>query len=703
MYKIYVNGELFCDSRLDELAIVNPVVTLEVNAAGSFEFVVTPTHPYYDKIKKRTSVISVYRDEDTEPIFQGTCVSETVDFFKQKKITCEGELSYLNDSILRPQKYQDVTVLTLLTSYIQQHNEQVEEYKRFEIGNVTVTDPNNYIFCYTNMNPTLKEIKEDLLDDLGGFLRVRYENGHKYIDYLAQSTKYSDQVIELGKNLTDYNSNLSSLDVATRIIPLGARQEQQIVEGLETRLTIESVNDGKDYLQSDTAIEEYGIITKTVEFDGINTPSLLKTRGEQYLSEVQFENIFIEVKAVDFGYITDSIDKFELMDNIHIVSPAHGMDKWFMLSKMTLNLNDPERDVFVLGKNEKKGLSVRAAQTNSEVIKKVSNLPSSTEMLQAIAQATALITGAEGGNVVIHTDKNGKPYEFLVMDTDNIETAEDVWRWNINGLGHSSTGYNGTYTTAWTIDGGFNADFINSGTIRGVKFISTDPEAGHSVEMSNGIIAVKNIYDHTIGRITKNRANEETSYEGTMGILATEYGEELVIGSTYFNEEGGKSLSASYHQVNRGFNPEWAKGYRHLFSGNIFSVGKIDVGTVIDGKVGDAVGSVGRSANGQMMVYSYENKPLMLGYTKPDEANIYPLMQFDPSADLYPRWGASTWSGTIPISGLNLTVRNGLITNVTGAFSHGGTTTYGFDLRAYNGDGISMKFDDGILTNYERW
>lgn len=476
MYKIYVNNELFCDSRIDELAIINPVVNLEVNTAGSFSFTVAPDHPYYDKVQKRKSIISVYRDEETEPTFQGICTEEKIDFYRQKKVTCEGELTYLNDSILRPQRYQNVTVLTLLTSYIEQHNAQVEEYKRFEIGTVTVTDPNNYIFCYTNMNPTLKEIKEDLLDDLGGYLRVRYENGHKYIDYLAESTRYAEQVIELGKNLIDYESNLSTTDIATRLIPLGARLEEQVIEGLETRLTIESVNDGKDYLQSDAAVEEYGIITKTVEFDGINTPSLLKTRGEQYLSEVQFENVVIEVKAVDFGYIANSIDKFRLMDNIKTISRPHGMDKWSMLSKMTLKLNDPDKDVFVLGKKEKKSLTVKTIQSSQEIIKQVNNMPSSSEMLQAIAQATALIKGVEGGHFVINTDENGYPYEWLVMDTDNKETAQKVIRCNLNGIGFSKTGYYGTYETAWTIDGGFVADYITSGTM------SADRIRGGSIE-----------------------------------------------------------------------------------------------------------------------------------------------------------------------------------------------------------------------------
>ena len=88
----------------------------------------------------------------------------------------------------------------------------------------------------------------------------------------------------------------------------------------------------------------------------------------------------------------------------------------------------------------------------------------------AIARATNLITGESGGYVVMHTNDEGKPFEILIMDTEDIETAVHVWRWNKSGWGYSSNGYNGTYSLAATIDGGFIADFIKAGTITGIEF-----------------------------------------------------------------------------------------------------------------------------------------------------------------------------------------------------------------------------------------
>lgn len=487
MYKILVDGKTFCDSRIDDLAIINPVVNLEVNSAGSMSFTIPPEHPFYDAIKRRKSVISVYRDDAKDPIFQGICTEETIDFYKQKKIECEGELTYLNDSIQRQAKYQDKTVLQLLTEYIAIHNSQVEESKRFEIGSVTVAD--DYIYCFTNMETTLECIKGDLVDDLGGYIRIRYKDGHKYIDYLADSPKTALQTIELGKNLLSYNSNINDTEIVTRVIPLGSKIDNPEFEELEQRLDIKSVNDGLDYLQSDAAIEELGIISQVIIFDNVTVPSILKQKGQVYLNEIQFENVVIEVGAVDLGYLTDKFDKFELLDYIHVISAPHGMDKWFTLTEMKLNLNQPDKDTFTLGKTKTLSLSAQSNNQSAEITKVANETPTASYMNQAIKQATSILSGAEGGFIKIQTDEDGKPYEILIMDTDDVATAQKVWRWNQNGFGYSANGYDGDYALAMTMNGEIVADFITAGTMRADRISGGIFRVGGELNR-NGVIEI---------------------------------------------------------------------------------------------------------------------------------------------------------------------------------------------------------------------
>lgn len=477
MYKVLLDDTLMCDSRVEELALINPVAKLEENKAGSFSFVIPPGHPYYDSINKRKSIISVYIDDEAEPTFSGMCIEVKKDFYNQKTIYCEGELSFLNDSIQRPRRYQGYTVRGLLEAYITNHNLQVEESKRFTVGIVTVQDSNDYISCYTNMESTMKAIKEDLVDDLGGIIRIRHEGGVRYIDYLAESQNTNSQAIRLGENLLDFTSNIDSTDIATAIIPLGAKLEESTVEGLETRLTIESANDGLDYIHNADAVAAYGWIYKTITFDDVTTQKALMKKGVQYLIESQFENVVIEAKVADLHFADKTIERFKISDQCRVESTPHGMNKLFRLTKQTLNLNSPEKDKFTLGKSEKATLSAKSNAVSEEVKKAVESIVPPNHILnQAVANATAMIASAMGG-VVVKTNN-----ELLIMDTDNTETATKIWRWNINGLGYSSTGYAGPYIMAMTMDGKILADFIEGAVMEAGSINSTDGTDRFSVK-----------------------------------------------------------------------------------------------------------------------------------------------------------------------------------------------------------------------------
>ena len=115
-------------------------------------------------------------------------------------------------------------------------------------------------------------------------------------------------------------------------------------------------------------------------------------------------------------------------------------------------------------------LSTSPARIQSQVTQigqQIQNPNSSYNQQQAnaVANATNWITGTDGGYVVFQRNAEGQPYEILIMDQPTIDTATKVWRWNNGGLGYSSNGYNGPYTTAITQDGAIVADFITAGTL----------------------------------------------------------------------------------------------------------------------------------------------------------------------------------------------------------------------------------------------
>lgn len=502
MYRILVDGNLFVSSEIEELAIINPQINQEMNKAGTFVFTLPPTHPGYDTIQKRLSIIDVYRDDDSEPIFEGVCVETTVDFFKQKKFTCEGELTFLNDSNLRPHKYQGVTSRQLLEAYIAEHNALVEANKRFTVGQVTVHDSNDSIYCYTNYNPTMQEIKEDLVDDLGGFLRCRHEQGIRYLDYLAESPRTNNQVIRLGENLLDLSQNIDTESIATAIIPLGHTLDTQSIEGLDERLTIKTAAvdsmhpSGKDYVFSEDAVDNFGWIEKVVTWDDVTTVAALLAKGEAYLTDIQFENLVITAKAVDLGLTTDEFNKFRLLDSIRVVSAPHGLDRYFTLSKITINLNNPESDTITLGIEEAKTLSAKTQAESDKIKREIEQLPTSNMVQSAIDNATALITGADGGYIKFEYNAQRQPIEMKIQDA--LTNPTKLWRYNQNGWGYSADG-GSTFKLAATMNGAIVADFITTGTMTAERIRGGQLLVGGSGLAANGEIVVKDSSNNTIG------------------------------------------------------------------------------------------------------------------------------------------------------------------------------------------------------------
>ena len=157
------------------------------------------------------------------------------------------------------------------------------------------------------------------------------------------------------------------------------------------------------------------------------------TKAEKYLQDIQFENLVITASAIDLGLTDEYFQKFKLLDMIRVVSEPHGLDRYFMLTKMTIHLNNPENDSITLGIEEPKSLSAKSQSANEKIMRQIEQLPTTSMMRDAINNATALITGAEGGYVVLEHNANGQPTEIKIQNALNNPTK--IWRWNQNGIG----------------------------------------------------------------------------------------------------------------------------------------------------------------------------------------------------------------------------------------------------------------------------
>lgn len=462
MYTAYLDGTCILDAK-HEILLENPTLELADNEAGSFTFTIYKTNPGYSLIKMLTGIVTVKWDD--EVLFKGRIISAEKSFEKALTVECEGELAYLADSIQRPAEYHELTVYAYVAKLVELHNAQVGADKRFEVGAVTVTDSNDSLYRYTNWESTLDVFNSDLLDSLGGHLRVRYDGSHRYLDYLADYPRLSGQKIEFGENLLTYTESNSALELATVCIPLGARQEESSIEALEERLTVKTVNNNKDYIELSKAVQSYGRITKTVIWDGVNTPSILLAKGQKWLQDNQYEDLELSLSAVDLADFGIDTDHLRILDRIHCTSVPHGMDHEFPLTSLSINLLDPTQNIYTLG-TKLKTFSKSTGRAQKSVQTRLDNSPSKSNVLkQALDNATQLITMVGKDGHVIFSPSVSEPNELYITDYDNLEDAQRCWRWNLNGLGYSSNGVDGPFDLAITMDGTIAGKFIAAGTI----------------------------------------------------------------------------------------------------------------------------------------------------------------------------------------------------------------------------------------------
>lgn len=500
IYEVYLDGQILYYPDDEQYVIKNARLTQALNDSGEFEFEVPASNPLYGDIMPRRGMLQVLRDG--KEIFYGEVreAEETLDFVK--RIYAVGELVFLFDSIQPQGRYQNNTVRQFFETLIYQHNSQVEEKKRFEVGVVTVTDPNDSIYRYTNYEDTLTALRDKLCDRLDGYLRIRKENGKRYLDLvrLEDYGKTSDQKIEFGENLLEYAANLDGNSIATAVIPLGARLDTSEVEGLDAYTTIKSVNNGRDYVFSQTAVDRFGWIRRVVNFDDVTLPENLKRKGEQWLAGNQFEELTLQLNALDMSILDCDIDGLELGDMIHAVAEPFGMSTVFPLQAKVTYLQEHDKNYITLGNTQKKPYTQQISAATNDIQEKIPQ--ASTILNEAKSNSSDLIKAATSGYITMKMGEKGNPEELLIMDTNDINTATKVWRWNINGLGYSSSGYNGRYGTAITMDGKIVADYILAGTMIADRIKGGILRIG-GINNENGLILIIDKNGNQIGKWDK--------------------------------------------------------------------------------------------------------------------------------------------------------------------------------------------------------
>lgn len=352
-YEIYISGmqkKYLQEIGNTEKQLIDPVVTKVVNAADTFEFTITRSHPHFDDCVPSAFNIIVSRKYDfrgtqtSEVFFDGRIVETSEDMYGQKRVRCTGLYDLLKNAIIYPGKWigsMNEMIQAALSAYNGQARIEDQLGLLNYLSDKTLTVPVE--MEYTSVYDAFKKFT----DQVGGYFCQR----SAALEYYAYGNTKEEATHDasLGINLIERTVENDSTAMVTRVFPLGAKTGTQ-TGGVDTRLTIFSVA-GRDYIdRPQGTINQYGVKAKTVIFDEITDASELMAAGQAYLSQNGTLSVTENVSAIDMSYLEPGNNKpWNLCDIVRIIVPEQAMSA-LVVTKITVNINAPQNDRVTIGK-----------------------------------------------------------------------------------------------------------------------------------------------------------------------------------------------------------------------------------------------------------------------------------------------------------------------------------------------------------------
>lgn len=425
IYRIYIDDTLVHRSDIpdENYQLVGITLDVEMGKSPSLKFTIPPSHPKKSLLKNFLSRFTVKEDELV--LAEGRLFDSRQDIYNQVEWQAEGSLSYLTDSYIPNVKVEE-TIRALFTRYINEHNSRVEDYKKFTVGQITIDNADTEKVKVDNdgYRYTADAIQNDLIDSYGGYLRTRYENGVRYLDYLKDYGHKTTQTIEYKKNLIDFALEVNPEDVFTYLIPTG-----------DSNLKINDVNNGKDYIEVEGAKAKWGNKYLLKSFSGISDASTLLKEAKQYIKN-HYEELpeSLEITAIDLKFLGVDVESIHVGDVVRVTSTPNGVDKDYTCSAISYNLSQFGKTKYTLGKpkqdftkkyNQKSSSTSSAINdTNSSLGRTNGRLSETQSKLEKYITATDDTLALMHENILLnanHIEANAKQIELnATLDADKF-------------------------------------------------------------------------------------------------------------------------------------------------------------------------------------------------------------------------------------------------------------------------------------------
>lgn len=358
MYSIWLDDEMIWYQGSDDpdFALFDITLEEEVNKAGSLQFTIPVTNSHYNAVKngKMFADINVkyayFAGIREDIMWRGRILYDERTFDNSRKVYCEGQLSFLMDSIVRSYS-ETLTPREMFRFYLDQHNAQVKTNQQFLMGSTSTIYSDSTIYRASTQYPTtFNEMTEKLLNSVGGYFIPEYvaDQDKWAIKYLsAFNRNWTPYDINFGENLLDISITATGEDYYNRIIPLGATDQNT-----GEKLTIESVtSDGRDYIE--TTINFMDTVSKVVEWNDVTDAVDLYDLAQAELAKHNDITVNYKINAVSAHYFAISdqavVRRILLGDTVHVKSLPHDLDLDMMVTKINHNLEDPSQTEYTFG------------------------------------------------------------------------------------------------------------------------------------------------------------------------------------------------------------------------------------------------------------------------------------------------------------------------------------------------------------------
>ena len=320
-----------------------------INTIDSFTFTIFPNNDGYNLIYPLKTLVEVKNLNTNNVEFEGRVLLQTPKMDSNgiiyKTVVCESYLGYLNDSVQSYETISGVSAEELFRKIINNHNSQVENSKKFIIGEIKIgTSSSDNEDRYLNYEKTFDSINKNLIERFGGELRVRKAGDNIYIDYIKEIGEKKNTVIALANNLIAIEQEKDPSEIITRLIPVGAK-----LENSDERLTITNINGGINYVEDEEAIKEFGVIVDTVNFDDITEAIELLNKAKSYLKENNKIKKKYKIDALDLSTIDLNFDSFEVGNTYRVINSLMNIDEELRIIEKTLDINSPQNSSLTFG------------------------------------------------------------------------------------------------------------------------------------------------------------------------------------------------------------------------------------------------------------------------------------------------------------------------------------------------------------------